>query len=567
MVARLSLALLLLAAAVSAQEVGNPRHTTADVSHFNLVQTSQNDDVDVAATDGMTDEALVESKFATVPQPVNLENLRTFVSPRGIAAIGMMSDLVSKAACILRLESDIGAVVSTVSLQNYLTAREMSPAGSRDDMFERACDYQKKESATRLHLNKTLGDITVDELKNGLTNLGFIATSGTKAELVYRLGKAHLDVQVIRRITGDSDFDTSDVHDMLGSRGLEQDGSASEKLGRLASYLAEVQASTTSGGVHEQCDMVFSSSVCLDGGNKVIAPSSIQRGLVLHMTFDDALMLDSSGKGHHAHTPVTFGPGVFNSGMSAKFDGTNMLEIPHTQHLDSVEFCITFWIYLNADSTGQWRSIIHKGNHDHERTPSIFLEPQTRGLEMFVETDYTAMASGERLWSNTFLPLRKWTHVAGCSENRNLRMYINGMLDAENTTIGNVQLNSGPVFVGNDPWRPYGGVDANIDELRIYNRNLSPDEIQAQAATALGGIEPSFVELGCMGCSLDSCPKACRRGYRMCTARDLESGAYQVGRSMGWANSETRVWKNEDAADASDTPDAAGLCLCCRVEE
>merc|ERR1711998_23930 len=555
--AGLLLALVAATAVLGAPEVGNPRHTTADVSHFNLVQTSVNDDVDVAATDGMTDETLVEAKFATVPQPVNLENLRTFVAPRGIAAIGMMSDLVAKAACILRVEADIGAVISTVSLQNYLTAREMSPAGSRDDMFERACDYQKKESATRLHLNKTLGDITVDDLKNALTNLGFIATSGTKAELVYRLGKAHIDVQTVRRITGDSEFDTSDVHDMLGSRGLEQDGSASEKLGRLASYLAEVHASVTSGAVHEQCDMVFSSSVCLDGGNKVIAPSSIPRGQVLHMTFDDALMLDSSGFGHHAHTPVAFGPGVFNSGMSAKFDGTNMLEIPHTQHLDTTDFCITFWIYLNADSTGQWRSIIHKGNHDHERTPSIFLEPQTRGLEMFVETDAASMTSGERLWSNTFLPLYKWTHVAACAEVRNLRMFINGMLDAENTTVGNVVLNTGPIFVGNDPWRPYGGTDANIDELRIYNRNLSPDEIQAQAAMALGGVESSFVELGCMGCSLDSCPKACRRGYRMCTARDLESGAYQVGRSMGWANSETRVWKNEDSADAADTPDAA----------
>jgi len=312
---------------------------------------------------------------------------------------------------------------------------------------------------------------------------------------------------------------------------------------------------------------VLSSAMCLEGGDKVIAPASAARGLIMRHSFDDALMMDTSGKGHHSNSPVTFGPGVFNAGLSAKFDGTNMLEIPHTEHMDTTDFCLTFWIYLTGDSTGQWRSIIHKGNHDHERTPSIFLEPQTRGLEMFVETTDTEMTSGERLWSNTFLPLRKWTHVASCAEGRNLRLFINGILDAENTTIGIPKFNQGPMFVGNDPWRPYGGTASYIDELRMYNRMLLVDEIQAQASTALGGVESAFVELGCMGCAVDACPMACRKGYRTCTKRDLASGGYQVARSMGWANSETRVWANEDAAEASDTPDSVGLCLCCRVED
>merc|ERR1712048_293056 len=140
-----------------------------------------------------------------------------------------------------------------------------------------------------------------------------MATSGTKAELVYRLGKAHIDVQTVRRITGDSEFDTSDVHDMLGARSLDQEGSASDKLDRLASYLVSINAVGV-GDVHPQCDMVFASSVCVDGGNKVYAPKASPRGQVVHMTFDDALMLDHSGKGHHANGALPgVGPGVFNA--------------------------------------------------------------------------------------------------------------------------------------------------------------------------------------------------------------------------------------------------------------
>jgi len=35
-------------------------------------------------------------------------------------------------------------------------------------------------------------------------------------------------------------------------------------------------------------------------------------------------------------------------------------------------------MYLLSDSTGQWRTVVHKGTRDNERTPTIFLEPQTR---------------------------------------------------------------------------------------------------------------------------------------------------------------------------------------------
>ena len=83
----------------------------------------------------------------------------------------------------------------------------------------------------------------------------------------------------------------------------------------------------------------------------------------------------------------------------------------------------------------------------------------------------------------------------------------------------------------------------------------------------MGGVESAFVELGCMGCSVDNCPKACRRGYRMCTHRDVVSGAYAVARGMGWSNSETRVWVAEDTVSAADTPSSTGLCMCCREEE
>jgi len=244
-----------------------------------------------------------------------------------------------------------------------------------------------------------------------------------------------------------------------------------------------------------------------------------------------------------------------------------MMEIPDSPRFASTQFCVTLWLYLLGDSTGQWRSLLHKGSKDQERTPTLFLEPYTRGLEFFVSTDNVNQPSGERLWSNTFIPLRRWTHIAACAQDRNLRLFINGLLDAENTTIGTPLLNQGSIFVGNDPWRTSGGVNSYVDELRYYSRALTIDEIQAQVQSALGGCEASYVELGCLGCSINSCAPSCRRGYHMCTQRNLSGGAYLVARGMGWANSETKIWSAEDAVDAANTPNASGLCMCCRDDE
>ena len=61
---------------------------------------------------------------------------------------------------------------------------------------------------------------------------------------------------------------------------------------------------------------------------------------------------------------------------------------------------------------------------------------------------------GERLWSNSFIPLHRWTHLAAVAEGHSLRLYINGLLDSENTTVGTILQNTGPLFLGGgaQPW-------------------------------------------------------------------------------------------------------------------
>jgi len=568
MQAQVLLALVVLVGSAHAsQQLGNPRHTKADVkTHQNtLLQHQQSDEPDVGGTDALTDEAVVAGNFGATP--VNIETLKSYIKQRGFSDLGLLGDLISRTACMIRIEASVGSTLTGETLVDFATARELDASGSKDDMLDLSCEYLRMENSVRTHMDRPVADIAKDELKLELTRLGFISTTGTKADLVFRLGKAVHDLDTVRRLTGDASFDTSSLKELMSARGLSTEGTTGSLLGRLAEYLVEITDGSGS-GVSSQCNMILASSVCVDGGRKVMSADSLSRGLIGKWTFDDAIGQDRSGLGHHAAQPPASGPGFNGNGMSAYFDGSSTLEIPHSDHFASQDFCVTMWLYLLEDYNGKWRTLIHKGNRDHERTPTLFLEPETRGLEFFVSTSDTSQPAGERLWSNTFVPLRKWTHIAACAEGRNMRLFINGLLDAENTTIGVPILNQGQMYVGNDPWRMSpGGVRSYIDELRYYARSLSTDEIQAQSQAGLGGVEPSFVELGCMGCNLAGCPSTCRRGYRLCTTRDMHGGAYQVARGMGWANAETRLWTAEDVRDGADTPDAAGLCVCCREEE
>ena len=123
----------------------------------------------------------------------------------------------------------------------------------------------------------------------------------------------------------------------------------------------------------------------------------------------------------------------------------------------------------------------------------------------------------ERVWSQTFLPLNRWVHIAAVAQGRTLRLFVDGILESENTTVGrlflwrpNVKISLfceatkterfvlflfffgflfflffGQLF-WEDLWRVNGGVGGKIDDVYIFSRALSADEIAPHAAVSLG---------------------------------------------------------------------------------
>jgi hypothetical protein len=90
-----------------------------------------------------------------------------------------------------------------------------------------------------------------------------------------------------------------------------------------------------------------------------------------------------------------------------------------------------------------------------------------------VEVEVTGIAS---------LPLNTWTYLAATYDGTLLRLYVNGAEVGSRAASGALQTSTGRLRIGgNAVWAEWFA--GRIDEVRLYNRALSREEIQADMAT------------------------------------------------------------------------------------
>jgi hydrogenase maturation factor HypE len=82
------------------------------------------------------------------------------------------------------------------------------------------------------------------------------------------------------------------------------------------------------------------------------------------------------------------------------------------------------------------------------------------------------------------LPLNVWSHLAGSYDGSTLRLYVNGVQVATQALTGSLVTSSGALRIGgNSVWGEY--FSGLVDEVRVYNRALSPAEILTDLAAAV----------------------------------------------------------------------------------
>lgn len=84
-----------------------------------------------------------------------------------------------------------------------------------------------------------------------------------------------------------------------------------------------------------------------------------------------------------------------------------------------------------------------------------------------------------------------WMHIAATYDGTTIRLYINGVSENPKTATFTIAANSTSLGIGAEPAAsPINFFQGQIDDLRIYNRTLSAEEIQGLA----GGVDLSIIK-------------------------------------------------------------------------
>ena len=125
------------------------------------------------------------------------------------------------------------------------------------------------------------------------------------------------------------------------------------------------------------------------------------------------------------------------------------------------------WIYPTAVGSGE-RGIVSK----YHSSASLALELESDGS---IASD--GLNSSKTLDNNT------WYHVGLTRGNNTLKLFINGEKVADNYSIGiSNSINTDNLTIGSDFNGRY--FQGKIDEVKIYNRVLTDDEVKAMYAIA-----------------------------------------------------------------------------------
>ncbi|MCK4429251.1 MAG: hypothetical protein KAU95_02655, partial [Candidatus Aenigmarchaeota archaeon] len=184
------------------------------------------------------------------------------------------------------------------------------------------------------------------------------------------------------------------------------------------------------------------------------------------------------GGGTLANAPTWVSDGKVGGGY--EFDGINdYINCGNDPSLNITD-AITIEAWVKPDGAhGNYDYVLNK----KEETKGYYLVSGTVDvdwLNFVVKIGETSRVAR----TNIFPPIGQWSHIVGSYDGSRVRVYMNGIEQTYGTNIvGNIDTTTNPLKIG-----AYGVGDAfngAVDEVRIHNRALSPEQINASYQAGL----------------------------------------------------------------------------------
>jgi outer membrane protein OmpA-like peptidoglycan-associated protein len=209
---------------------------------------------------------------------------------------------------------------------------------------------------------------------------------------------------------------------------------------------------------------------------------NLEKGLIAYYPFDDDANDISGNDNHGTIHGARLEPAIRCDGAAYRFDGVDdYIDFGNAESLNSGYrgLTISFMVRHDEFTPDDYRLLLGKWAFKKETDQyAIFLNNANK--LSFAVADGNVFGYG--FYSKSNIEPGEWYHVIVAWNRRGkMGIFINGELDNQGEQSGNglneysnITLKAGRQIVGQD--RPFKGY---LDEVRIYNRTLSLDEIKA----------------------------------------------------------------------------------------
>ena len=179
--------------------------------------------------------------------------------------------------------------------------------------------------------------------------------------------------------------------------------------------------------------------------------------------------------------------GKFGGGMEFNGEST-LIEVPHHPSLNPGGDKMTVMAWFKPFSLNLDRQpLARKGIVDdkgwgldvHNEVPATF-----RGFVYMIETGLPIVAEGK-----TPLTIGEWNHIAMTYDGAQVKLYLNGKVDATADIVGDINEHEGPLWIGMvDNTKFLHGIE---DELAVLNIALTEKQINTYMEVGLLAVEAS----------------------------------------------------------------------------
>ncbi|MFC5834295.1 LamG-like jellyroll fold domain-containing protein [Nonomuraea insulae] len=188
---------------------------------------------------------------------------------------------------------------------------------------------------------------------------------------------------------------------------------------------------------------------------------------------------DASATGNTGTATSTAWAATGKYGKALSFNGTSSWVTVNDAASLRLTTGMTLEAWVNPSTVTSWRTVLmkqHTGGLAYVLSAGSDSNRPHTVIHTTGEVDTGGTAS---------LALNTWSHLAATYDGTTIRLYVNGTQVSQRTAGGPIRTDNGVLRIGgNSLWGEY--FTGLIDEVRVYNRALTPIQLQADMNTPIG---------------------------------------------------------------------------------